>query len=88
MATASRSTEEQPLTLTYQQCRIVNMIAEGKNTDAVAAALGVSRWTARDRIRKLCATLGGSMAELPALAEKHGCCDGYDWKAIEAYLGD
>lgn len=71
------STTQEEAVLTDEQCRVVALIAEGyTTTDDLAERLGVSRYTARTRLRRIRARLGtpasGDLTDLPRAAR--GCC--------------
>lgn len=56
-----------------RQQEILALIACGADTEEIAAAIGVSKWTARDQIRRLGVKLQApTMAELPDAAREHG----------------
>jgi DNA-binding NarL/FixJ family response regulator len=59
--------------LTERQQRIVELIAEGEDTEGVAEALGVGYYTARDLQRTLRDTLGAPrVRDIPEYA-RHTC---------------
>lgn len=61
------------VTVNERQEEILALIKCGADTEEIAAALGISKWTARDQIRKLGVKLQTpSMVELPDAAEEHG----------------
>ncbi len=57
--------------LTPTERRTVDLIAEGLTTEEIAEREGVSRYTVRDRIRRIRALVndgGGTMLDLPEAA--------------------
>lgn len=71
------------VTVNERQQEILVLIKCGADTEEIAAALGVSKWTARDHIRKLGVKLQApTMVDLPDAAEEHGIrvpdCDADD----------
>lgn len=70
------------VTLNNRQREILELIKCGADTAEIAATLGISKWTARDHLRKLGVKLqAASMVDLPDAAAGHGivvrdCDDG------------
>jgi two-component system nitrate/nitrite response regulator NarL len=59
--------------LTPRQLEILRFLAEGSNTDAIAAELGIALETVRNHIRALLRRLGvHSRLEAVATARRHG----------------
>jgi DNA-binding CsgD family transcriptional regulator len=57
--------------LTDTERRVVALIAEGMDTEDIAEAMFVSRYTIRSKIRRIRQLVGGSsLTELPRLVEE------------------
>lgn len=51
--------------LTEKQKRIVTLIADGYDVQGIATEMGLSKWTIRDHVRKLCREYDCSFKDLP-----------------------
>lgn len=52
--------------LSPRETVLVRLIGEGFTIDDIAARYDLSRWTVRDRARRVCGKLGCAMADIPA----------------------
>lgn len=51
--------------LSEKQRRIIELIADGYDTEGIAREMGVSKWTVRDHVRKLSREYDCSFKDLP-----------------------
>ena len=60
-----------PKNLNATDRRVVELIAEGLDTEDIAEEMFLSRYTVREKIRRIRSIVGGErMTELPALVEQ------------------
>lgn len=52
--------------LTEKQRKIIELIADGYDVQGIALEMGLSKWTIRDHVRKLCRTYDCSFRDLPS----------------------